>query len=104
MVIDLVGIHYVQKIHYFGRKIGNARNALAIVGGKVFYMHELYAQLMANRRLQLDGLHGEGIVGVPDAFIIQNLFGTRHLIPFIPRDIRCIRLVVVILDYLVSFS
>lgn len=35
MCIDLVGITYIRKIHYFGRKIQDARSALAVVGGKV---------------------------------------------------------------------
>lgn len=36
MCIDLVGVQYIRKIHYFGRKIQDARSALAVVGGKVF--------------------------------------------------------------------
>ena len=35
MCIDLVGVQYIRKIHYFGRKIQDARSALAVVGGKV---------------------------------------------------------------------
>ena len=35
MCIDLVGVQYIKKVHYFGRKIQDARSALAVVGGKV---------------------------------------------------------------------
>uniref|UniRef100_A0A915LB74 Potassium channel domain-containing protein n=1 Tax=Romanomermis culicivorax TaxID=13658 RepID=A0A915LB74_ROMCU len=90
MCIDLVGIHYVQKIHYFGRKIENARNTLAIIGGKVVYVHEFYSQLLSHKRQALERL-GYRLSGIPDAFIIENLFMTKHLIPFIPHDIRRIR-------------
>ncbi|PIO61883.1 Ion channel [Teladorsagia circumcincta] len=36
MCIDLVGVQYIRKIHYFGRKIQDARSALAVVGGKIY--------------------------------------------------------------------
>lgn len=43
MCIDLVGVQYIRKIHYFGRKIQDARSALAVVGGKViaFFLFKL---------------------------------------------------------------
>lgn len=87
MCIDLVGVHYVQKIHYVGRKIQDARSALAIVGGKVVYIGDLYAQLLAKRY----GIPKDQIGLMSDAFIIENLYSTKHIIPFVPRDITRIR-------------
>lgn len=34
---------------------------------------------------------GRGRGGHPDAFIIENLYLSKHIIPFIPRDIKRIR-------------
>lgn len=42
MCIDLVGVQYIRKIHYFGRKIQDARSALAVVGGKVRRLEEAW--------------------------------------------------------------
>uniref|UniRef100_A0A914UW29 Potassium channel domain-containing protein n=1 Tax=Plectus sambesii TaxID=2011161 RepID=A0A914UW29_9BILA len=81
MCIDLVGVQYIRKIHYFGRKIQDARSALAVVGGKVVLVSELYANLMQKRAKQ----------GSRDAFIIENLYISKHIIPFIPTDIRRIK-------------
>ncbi|KAK0416475.1 hypothetical protein QR680_012510 [Steinernema hermaphroditum] len=81
MCIDLVGVQYIRKIHYFGRKIQDARSALAVVGGKVVLVSELYANLMQKRAKN----------GARDAFIIENLYISKHIIPFIPSDIRWIR-------------
>lgn len=74
MCIDLVGVQYIRKIHYFGRKIQDARSALAVVGGKVVYVSDLFRR-------------GDK----QNAFIIENLYLSKHLIPFIPRDIKRIR-------------
>ena len=38
MCIDVVGIQYIQKIHYFGRAIKDARFALVNVGGKMVHV------------------------------------------------------------------
>uniref|UniRef100_A0AC34QH24 Potassium channel domain-containing protein n=1 Tax=Panagrolaimus sp. JU765 TaxID=591449 RepID=A0AC34QH24_9BILA len=81
MCIDLVGVQYIRKIHYFGRKIQDARSALAVVGGKVVLVSELYANLMQKRARN----------GDRDAFIIENLYVSKHIIPFIPSDIKWIR-------------
>lgn len=81
MCIDLVGVQYIRKIHYFGRKIQDARSALAVVGGKVVLVSELYANLMQKRTKNYDR----------DAFIIDNFHISKHVIPFIPADIRWIR-------------
>ncbi|EJD74791.1 uncoordinated protein 58 [Loa loa] len=81
MCIDLVGVQYIRKIHYFGRKIQDARSALAVVGGKVVLVSELYANLMQRRAKNYDR----------DAFIINNFHISKHVIPFIPADIRWIR-------------
>ena len=43
MCIDLVGVQYIRKIHYFGRKLQDAKSAFAVVGGKVDNV-ECYAQ------------------------------------------------------------
>ncbi|MFH4978858.1 hypothetical protein AB6A40_005567 [Gnathostoma spinigerum] len=81
MCIDLVGVQYIRKIHYFGRKIQDARTALAVVGGKVVLVSELYANLMQKKAK----------INTRDAFIIENLYISKHIIPFIPTDIRWIR-------------
>ncbi|CAD6192751.1 unnamed protein product, partial [Caenorhabditis auriculariae] len=81
MCIDLVGVQYIRKIHYFGRKIQDARSALAVVGGKVVLVSELYANLMQKRARNMS----------KEAFIIENLYISKHIIPFIPNDIRLIR-------------
>uniref|UniRef100_A0A915D9N6 Potassium channel domain-containing protein n=1 Tax=Ditylenchus dipsaci TaxID=166011 RepID=A0A915D9N6_9BILA len=81
MCIDLVGVQYIRKIHYFGRKIQDARSALAVVGGKVVLVSELYTNLMQKRARS----------SARDAFIIENLYVSKHIIPFIPSDIRLIR-------------
>ncbi|WKX99673.1 hypothetical protein Q1695_014500 [Nippostrongylus brasiliensis] len=81
MCIDLVGVQYIRKIHYFGRKIQDARSALAVVGGKVVLVSELYANLMQKRARNLS----------KEAFIIENLYISKHIIPYIPSDIRLIR-------------
>uniref|UniRef100_A0A8R1Y112 Potassium channel domain-containing protein n=1 Tax=Onchocerca volvulus TaxID=6282 RepID=A0A8R1Y112_ONCVO len=81
MCIDLVGVQYIRKIHYFGRKIQDARSALAVVGGKVVLVSELYANLMQKRAKSCD----------QNTFIIDNFHISKHVIPFIPADIRWIR-------------
>uniref|UniRef100_A0A0N5CCC6 TWiK family of potassium channels protein 7 n=1 Tax=Strongyloides papillosus TaxID=174720 RepID=A0A0N5CCC6_STREA len=80
MCIDLVGVQYIRKIHYFGRKIQDAKSALAIVGGKVVMVSEFYASLMQKRAKQSS-----------KAYIIENLYIAKHVIPYIPSDIRWIR-------------
>nr|CAD2141070.1 unnamed protein product [Meloidogyne enterolobii] len=93
MCIDLVGVQYIRKIHYFGRKIQDARSALAVVGGKVVLVSELYSSLLQKRNQKGGGnvsCNGE------TAFIIENLYidpSRRHIIPFIPADIRLIRFI-----------
>ncbi len=37
MAIDLVGSHYIRQVHYFGRKIRSAKEALRTVGDMVRY-------------------------------------------------------------------
>uniref|UniRef100_A0A1I7XPW0 Ion_trans_2 domain-containing protein n=1 Tax=Heterorhabditis bacteriophora TaxID=37862 RepID=A0A1I7XPW0_HETBA len=48
MCIDLVGIQYIRKIHYFGRAIKDARFALVNVGGKMVHVPDLmrYASVL----------------------------------------------------------
>uniref|UniRef100_A0A914QGG3 Potassium channel domain-containing protein n=1 Tax=Panagrolaimus davidi TaxID=227884 RepID=A0A914QGG3_9BILA len=41
MCIDLVGIQYIRKIHYFGRAIKDARYALVNVGGRMVRVPDL---------------------------------------------------------------
>lgn len=87
MCIDLVGVQYIRKIHYFGRKIQDARMALAIVGGKAIYLSEFYANLLQKK-------YGKDHVTViQDAFILENLPIAHHLglLPYIPKDIKRIR-------------
>uniref|UniRef100_A0A914E0N9 Potassium channel domain-containing protein n=1 Tax=Acrobeloides nanus TaxID=290746 RepID=A0A914E0N9_9BILA len=81
MCIDLVGVQYIRKIHYFGRKINDAKSALAVVSGKVVKVSELYTTLMQKRAKE----------NVRGAFFIENLYVSKHIIPYIPTDIRFIR-------------
>uniref|UniRef100_A0A914BVB1 Potassium channel domain-containing protein n=2 Tax=Acrobeloides nanus TaxID=290746 RepID=A0A914BVB1_9BILA len=48
MCIDLVGIQYIRKIHYFGRAIQDARYALVNVGGRMVHVPDLmrYASVL----------------------------------------------------------
>ncbi|KAK0416481.1 hypothetical protein QR680_012514 [Steinernema hermaphroditum] len=48
MAIDLFGIQYIRKIHYFGRAIKDARYALVNVGGKMVHVPDLmrYASVL----------------------------------------------------------
>uniref|UniRef100_A0A2K6WHJ1 Potassium channel domain-containing protein n=1 Tax=Onchocerca volvulus TaxID=6282 RepID=A0A2K6WHJ1_ONCVO len=41
MCIDLVGIQYIRKIHYFGRAIKDARYALVNVGGRMVHVPDV---------------------------------------------------------------
>lgn len=60
MCIDLVGIQYIRKIHYFGRAIKDARYALVNVGGRMVHvpdvmrhasvLQQVYLFLLLNRR------------------------------------------------------
>uniref|UniRef100_A0A0N4ZIH6 Potassium channel subfamily K member 18 n=1 Tax=Parastrongyloides trichosuri TaxID=131310 RepID=A0A0N4ZIH6_PARTI len=48
MCIDLFGVQYIRKIHYFGRAIKDARFALVNVGGKMVHVPDLmrYASVL----------------------------------------------------------
>ncbi|VDO32318.1 unnamed protein product [Onchocerca flexuosa] len=48
MCIDLVGIQYIRKIHYFGRAIKDARYALVNVGGRMVHVPDVmrYASVL----------------------------------------------------------
>ncbi|VDN23200.1 unnamed protein product [Gongylonema pulchrum] len=51
MCIDLVGIQYIRKIHYFGRAIKDARYALVNVGGRMVHVPDLmrYASVLQQK-------------------------------------------------------
>ncbi|GMS90622.1 hypothetical protein PENTCL1PPCAC_12797, partial [Pristionchus entomophagus] len=51
MCIDLVGIQYIRKIHYFGRAIKDARFALVNVGGRMVHVPDLmrYASVLQQK-------------------------------------------------------
>ncbi|CAD5221909.1 unnamed protein product [Bursaphelenchus xylophilus] len=51
MCIDLAGLQYIRKIHYFGRAIKDARFALVNVGGKMVHVSDLmkYAQVLQQK-------------------------------------------------------
>ncbi|PAV57744.1 hypothetical protein WR25_07384 isoform F [Diploscapter pachys] len=51
MCIDVVGIQYIQKIHYFGRAIKDARFALVNVGGKMVHVPDImrYASVLQQK-------------------------------------------------------
>ncbi|VDK48481.1 unnamed protein product [Anisakis simplex] len=52
MCIDLVGIQYIRKIHYFGRAIKDARYALVNVRGRMVHVPDLmrYASVLQQAR------------------------------------------------------
>lgn len=57
-----------------------------LINGKLKYFQvvlvsELYANLMQKRARNMSR----------EAFIVENLYVSKHIIPFIPTDIRCIR-------------
>uniref|UniRef100_A0A0N5BW18 Potassium channel subfamily K member 18 n=1 Tax=Strongyloides papillosus TaxID=174720 RepID=A0A0N5BW18_STREA len=51
MCIDLFGVQYIRKIHYFGRAIKDARFALVNVGGKMVHVPDLmrYASVLQQK-------------------------------------------------------
>ncbi|OZC11710.1 Ion channel [Onchocerca flexuosa] len=51
MCIDLVGIQYIRKIHYFGRAIKDARYALVNVGGRMVHVPDVmrYASVLQQK-------------------------------------------------------
>ncbi|KAH7676075.1 Twik (KCNK-like) family of potasium channelsalpha subunit 40 [Aphelenchoides avenae] len=51
MCIDLVGVQYIHKIHYFGRAIKDARYALVNVGGRMVHVPDLmrYASMLQQK-------------------------------------------------------
>jgi len=83
MCIDLVGIQYIRKIHYFGRAIQDARCALVNVGGKMIQVGDLmkYAAL----------LHKKYCLNDPHANIIENPLHRLWPHAFVPRDIKLIK-------------
>ncbi|KAF7639570.1 Ion_trans_2 domain-containing protein [Meloidogyne graminicola] len=84
MCIDLVGVQYIRKIHYFGRKIQDARSALAVVGGKVVLVSELYSNLLQKRNQKLNNNIGES------AFIIEGLMFEVAEGGFLDIDVKII--------------
>uniref|UniRef100_A0A0R3RQR4 Ion channel n=1 Tax=Elaeophora elaphi TaxID=1147741 RepID=A0A0R3RQR4_9BILA len=67
MCIDLVGIQYIRKIHYFGRAIKDARYALVNVGGRMVHvpdliryaavLHQKYGQKRQGSQIRLKGAY-----------------------------------------------
>uniref|UniRef100_A0A915PBA0 Potassium channel domain-containing protein n=1 Tax=Setaria digitata TaxID=48799 RepID=A0A915PBA0_9BILA len=67
MCIDLVGIQYIRKIHYFGRAIKDARYALVNVGGRMVHvpdlmryasvLHQKYGQKRQGHQMRLKGAY-----------------------------------------------
>ncbi|KAI6176719.1 TWiK family of potassium channels protein 7 [Aphelenchoides bicaudatus] len=57
--IDLVGLQYIRKIHYFNRKVQDARYALVNVGGKMIHVSDVlkYANVLQQKYGQKKG-HG----------------------------------------------
>lgn len=78
MCIDLVGIQYIRKIHYFGRAIQDARFALVNVGGKMVHVGDLvrYAQFLHRKY---------------NPNVIENPLAKYDGSAFVPKDIRYIR-------------
>lgn len=103
MCIDLVGSQYIQRIHYFGRNIAMARNALAMVGDKVFQFGDvLRCSAILQKRYGLRPEQIERLARFSDAYLMECLLSGKplppyfkHILlslrPFIPRDIALIR-------------
>ncbi|KAI6241587.1 TWiK family of potassium channels protein 7 [Aphelenchoides fujianensis] len=51
MCIDLAGLQYIRKIHYFGRAIADARYALVNVGGRMVHVGDIlkYANVLQQK-------------------------------------------------------
>ncbi|VDN55131.1 unnamed protein product [Dracunculus medinensis] len=78
MCIDLVGIQYIQKIHYFGRAIQDARYALVNVGGKMVHVPDLmrYAAVLQQK---YGDRKSKANVYVRGAFIPKNISAIRFI-------------------------
>lgn len=87
MCIDIVGVQYVRKIHYFGRKIRHAGTALAIVGDKAVYISDFL-----QKRFESQNARQPIAIALKDGgVLIDNIYFPRHMRPFIPKDIKIIR-------------
>ncbi|KHN87881.1 TWiK family of potassium channels protein 7 [Toxocara canis] len=76
MCIDLVGIQYIRKIHYFGRAIKDARYALVNVGGRMVHVPDLmrYASVLQQKYGQKkprDGIVVKGAYAPKDLPLIR---------------------------------
>uniref|UniRef100_A0A8R1DNL7 Potassium channel domain-containing protein n=1 Tax=Caenorhabditis japonica TaxID=281687 RepID=A0A8R1DNL7_CAEJA len=72
MCIDLVGIQYIQKMHYFGRAIKDARFALVNVGGKMVHVPDLmrYASVLQQKY---------GQKKVHDTIVVKGAYAPKDL-------------------------
>uniref|UniRef100_A0A1I7YGT2 Ion channel n=1 Tax=Steinernema glaseri TaxID=37863 RepID=A0A1I7YGT2_9BILA len=78
MAIDLFGIQYIRKIHYFGRAIKDARYALVNVGGKMVHVPDLmrYASVLHQKygqKKKNDGGAGKGAYAPEDLAVIRYI-------------------------------
>uniref|UniRef100_A0A914R4A6 Uncharacterized protein n=1 Tax=Parascaris equorum TaxID=6256 RepID=A0A914R4A6_PAREQ len=86
MCIDLVGIQYIRKIHYFGRAIRDARYALVNVGGRMVHVPDLmrYASV-----LQQVFLLGIGIQEEIDSLMSEKGFSLKIFGNFLFSLAKC---------------